>query len=536
SLSRRGVGGEVLKQSIGSDEFIVTANAERGSLQIIRNVLMNWLSFAATIVTGFFMSPFLVRHLGDSHYGVWILLGSLVGYLGLLDFGIHPSIVKRVAEFRARGDQEAINRLVTGGLAVFTVLSIVSLALTGALAIFFNDLFHTPVADNTIAILVLIVGLNFAINLPASVFIGVLRGYQRYDLDAAVTSFVILSRCVFIIWFILQGYGLLALAILTFAFDMARLVYLIHRVFRINSDIHVAREHLDWQETRQLLGYSSHFFLITLGTQLNFVTDSIVIGLFLPTASVTLYFIANRLVTYLRDLVVEMTGVLMPAISDLHASQDDTRVRELHVISTKYTLLISLPVAAILLIMGDTFIALWIGPGYQTSALILRILTIAIMAHLIGLPTASVLTGLGQHRVIARFTIAQALANLILSLLLVKPFGLRGVAMGTLISMVGFMLVTMPVYFRHYLKLPIGDYLRRSTLLPLAIQIPLLASLVFLKIYTSPASLLTFFGLVGIALIPYGVLAYTTCLSQVEKRAFSRLADKFGLKLAPRFS
>src|ERR1044071_5146827 len=94
---------------------------EQRSSQIIKNVLMNWAAFAATIGIGFVMSPFLVRRLGDSVYGVWVLVGSLVGYLGLLDFGITPSTVKYIAEYRALDDQRAINRLVTTSLAVYSL-------------------------------------------------------------------------------------------------------------------------------------------------------------------------------------------------------------------------------------------------------------------------------------------------------------------------------------------------------------------------------------------------------------------------------
>src|SRR5215469_4673315 len=94
--------------------------------QIIKNVLTNWLAFIVTIGTGFFMSPFLIRHLGDSVYGVW----SLVGYLGLLDFGITAYTVKYVAEHRARDDQEAINRVITGGLAVYSVMGAIALLIS----------------------------------------------------------------------------------------------------------------------------------------------------------------------------------------------------------------------------------------------------------------------------------------------------------------------------------------------------------------------------------------------------------------------
>lgn len=504
--------------------------AGSGSTRIIKNVLMNWVAYATTIITGFFMQPFLVHHLGDSLYGVWVLIGSLAGYLGLLDFGLTPATVKYVAEYRARGDQTAINRLVSGGMLVFSALGCLVLVATFVLAFCFNSIFHTQLSNSTAAIIVFIAGLDLAITFPASVYVGVLRGYQRYDADAAVTAFTILARSALLVVFIGRGYGIWALALLTLIFDIVRLGYITYCVYGINPDIRIARAHLDWSEMRRLLGFSSFFFLIMVGNQINFLTDSIVIGSMLPVAvamtSVTIYNIANRLVSYLRDLVVEMSGVLMPAFSGLYAGNDHAKMQELHILNTKYTLLISLPLASVFFVLGDVFISVWMGPRYAESARLLNILTIAIIAHLAVNPTNGVLIGMGKHQIVAKFSIAQALTNLVVSILLVKTYGLIGVALGTAVSMIVFALISLPVYFHYHLKLSLGTYLRRAMLLPVVIQ-PLFAALLFaVARYARPFSIWSFFGEVALSFMPYGLLVYGVCMSPPEKQAFARLVSK----------
>ncbi|HKV39870.1 MAG TPA: oligosaccharide flippase family protein, partial [Blastocatellia bacterium] len=231
------------------------------SSRIIGNVLMNWLAFAATLLAGFLMSPFLVRHLGDAVYGVWVLIGSLAGYLGLLDFGITPSIIKYTAEHRARGDQEAINRVVTGGLAIYSAIGLGSIGISAMVAFSFNSIFHSPLSSHTAASVVAIAGVNLAVTFPASVFVGVVRGYQRYDLDAGITSANIAVRSFIVVFLILGGHGILALAVVTFAFDMVRLLYLIRAVYRLNPGIKLAREYLDWSQIKTLFGYSVYAFI-----------------------------------------------------------------------------------------------------------------------------------------------------------------------------------------------------------------------------------------------------------------------------------
>jgi O-antigen/teichoic acid export membrane protein len=518
---------------------------EKRSSQIIKNVLMNWAAFAATIGIGFVMSPFLVRHLGDSIYGVWILVGSLVGYLGLLDFGITSSTVKYIAEYRALKDQTAINRLVTTSLAIYSVIGVVTLAVSTIAAVFFNKIFDTPLSFSTAAAVVLITGCNLALSFPASVFVGLIRGYQRYDIDSTITVITLIIRSSLIVLLILKGYGILTLAAVTFAFDMFRLIYLIRWAYKLNSHIEIKREHYDYAQMRKLFGYSIFAFLMIIGKKLIFYTDAIVIGIFMPLAAVTLYSVANRLVTYLLQ-VSETLGVLTPTASDMGARNDQRAIKEMLVISTKYMLLIALPVAAVFLILGESFITLWMGQEYAGSAVILSILTVSVLAHLLEMPAHTMLLGLGKHRIVAWFTLAQSVINLGLSLALVKPYGLKGVALGTTIPMVAFTFIALFVYLRNYLQVPVGEYVRRSMPLPFLIQAPFVALLFVIRIYGQPASLLEhysratalliFFAEICAALIPYAALVFFCCMSQAERRAVLKIADKYGLKLSPRFS
>ncbi len=514
------------------------AETHKSSTQILKNVLMNWAAFLATIGIGFIMSPFLVNRLGDSVYGVWVLVGSLVGYLGLLDFGITPSTVKYVAEYRALNDQKAINRLITTSLAIYSVLGLIALVVSGVVAFYFNRIFDTPLSFQVAAAVVLITGLNLAITFPASVFVGVLRGYQRYDLDSSITTINIIIRSVLIVVLIFKGYGILALALVTFAFDMLRLVYMMRWAYKLNPDIKIRRAYFDKAEMRRLFGYSVFAFLMIVGKKLIFYTDAIVIGIFMPVAAVTLYSIANRLVTYLLQ-VSETMGVLTPTASDLGARNDQAAIKEMLVLSTKYMLLIALPVATVFFIMGETFITLWMGRGYESSAAILSILTVAVLAHLAEMPAHTVLLGLGKHKVVAYFTLAQAVANLALSIALVKPYGLRGVALGTTIPMVAFTFIAIYVYFKTQLRLPLGDYVRRAVPLPIVLQLPFAVLIFLLERYTRqpllenfsrPKAMLLFFAEVGAALIPYVALVYFFCMSQAERQAVHKIAAKFGIK------
>jgi len=497
---------------------------------------MNWLAFGATIMAGFVMSPFLVRHLGDSVYGVWILIGSLAGYLGVLDFGVTPSTVKYVAEYRARSDQEGMNKVVSGGFVIFAIAGCISLAVSILVAATFNRIFDSPLNGRTAAAVVVLAGVNLAITFPASVFVGVIRGYQRYDVDSAITSVNIVLRSLVIVRLITGGHGILALAVVTFIFDMARLICLARFAYRLNPEIRIQRKYVDPKELHRLFRFSLYAFMIVVSRQMIFFTDSIVIGFFLSTSMVTFYFIASRLVLYLRMLVTEMVGVLMPTTSDLGARDDYDGIARLLSVSTKYMLLIALPVGAVLLILGRTFIALWMGPGYSESYGVLVILTIAMLAHFMEMPAHTVLLGLCKHRVVALFTLIQGLLNIALSILLVRRLGVIGVALGTMIPMVLLTGVALEVYFRMFLRLPLLAYLRRSCVAPVVIQAPFIVLLLIIRAFWLPVSLAAFFAEIATACLPYLAIATMVCVTRSERRAFMQAIGRFTLLLRPRYS
>ena len=87
--------------------------------RVLLNVLSNWGAFAVNAVIAFFLSPYIVRSLGAEVYGAWVLVGSLVGYLGLLDIGVRGAVTKFVAAHHAARAHDEASRIASAALAFF---------------------------------------------------------------------------------------------------------------------------------------------------------------------------------------------------------------------------------------------------------------------------------------------------------------------------------------------------------------------------------------------------------------------------------
>jgi O-antigen/teichoic acid export membrane protein len=176
------------------------------------------------------------------------------------------------------------------------------------------------------------------------------------------------------------------------------------------------------------------------------------------------------------------------------------------------------------------------GPGYSASFPVLVILTIGMLAHFMEMPAHTVLIGLCKHRVVALFTLIQGLANVILSLILARRFGVTGVAMGTMAPMILLTGLALTVYFRRFLKLSLLNYLRQSCASAVLIQGPFVALLLIVRQYYTPTTLIAFFGAVAIAGLPYLGLAMLVCVTRAERGLFIQAIGRFTLLLRPRFS
>ena len=94
---------------------------------VLRNILSNWISFAIYCAVSFFLSPFIVRHLGDSGYGIWTLTLSATGYLGLLDLGVRGAVTRYIAKFHAQAADHDASRVVSCSLVIFLAMGVIAI-------------------------------------------------------------------------------------------------------------------------------------------------------------------------------------------------------------------------------------------------------------------------------------------------------------------------------------------------------------------------------------------------------------------------
>ena len=415
---------------------------------IARGVLSNWLAMAATLGVGFFLQPFIVHRLGDVAYGVWVLAISSVSYLIMLDLGMATSVLRFISKGYTTQDHQGASEALSAVLWVRLQISALILLISGGLAAVFPIMFKVPPALSTDAReALLIIGVTTAISMSFGIFSATLSALNRYDLKSYVTIFQLMVRVIGVVTVLRAGYGILAIAfceLLAAIVGNAMLLYLARRVY---PELRIQLTKPRWEVLRKIWSYSVYAFLITIAVQLVYQSDNMVVGAFVSASAVTFYSIGNTLCRYTQQVIGSMTATFCPAASTYEAAGDLAGLRALYYNGTRATLAISLPIVLTLIIRGHSFIGLWMGPEYAgPSGTVLAILATALLISLQNLTAGSIALGIEKHKVMAWWAIGEGVANLTLSVALAHPYGINGVALGTLLPSLVVHLFMWPNY------------------------------------------------------------------------------------------
>lgn len=479
-------------------------------LGIIRNVGSSWLGLLVNVATGIVISPYILHHLGDDAFGLWVLVFAITGYYGLFDFGIRSSVVRYVAKYSAVSDREHLNKIINTSLFSYSCVGLVLLALTLLGSFFVDKIFHVPTAFlGTARILFLIVGGSLAVGFPFAVFTGILEGLQKFYLPNLINIITTILRAILIVIVLDRGLGLLTVALITAVVPLVNGVVNTISVFRV-TDLQLGRALVTRDTFRQIFNYGSVTFMISLASRLRFKTDALVIGTFLSAAAITQFSIGSRLVDYATDMVESLAQIFTPMSSHFEAKGDTERLRRVFIEGNRACALVIFPIAAGLIILGKSVIRVWMGAKYiPFSYPVLLILLIPSTLRMAQATSARVLLGVARHKMLAVVTFAEGILNLVLSILLVRPYGIIGDAFGTAIPLTMTCLLFLPAYLCHVLGLRLRTFVARAYTLPLLLCAPMVLVLLAMQRWFVPATLLQLLahtlagGIVYLAVVYY---------------------------------
>ncbi len=474
--------------------------------QILKNVGSSWSALAINVMVGIFLSPFILHHLGDTGFGVWVVIFSVTGYYGLFDLGIRSSIIRYVSKYTATDDRKNLAHFVNTALFSYTCIGVVSMALTFMLSTSVERLFKIPPEMHSQArLLLLMVGASVSLSFPLGVFGGMLEGLQRFYILNWTSIGATLARAALIVYFLNRGYGLLTVALLTVILPIFSSILRGIIVFRL-CPVPIGLKHVDRASFRHMANYGGTTFLVLVAARLRFRTDAIVLGTMMSAVAVTYFNIGSRIVDYAQEFVSSLAQVFVPMSSQSEATGNLDRVRKIYIAGNRVCAFLILPITAILILLGKHIIRIWVGARYVPHSYPVLVVMIIPYALLMSQAASGrVLFGLGKHQVYASITVIEGIANLILSIALVPSLGIIGDALGTAIPLSFTCLVFLPRHLKKQIGVPVGTFLRQAYTLPILLTLPLVVALWVANRYFYPRNLIQLILEILAATAIYGV-------------------------------
>ncbi len=458
--------------------------------QIIKNIGSSWFSLGINVLVGVFLSPFILHKLGDAAFGIWVLIFSLTGYYGIFDFGIRSSIIRYVSKYTATRDLEEVSGLINSAMFTYTCVGIFSLLMTIVGCVYVDRLFHIPPDfQRTARWLLLIVGSSVALGFPLGVFGGMLEGLQKfYILNWTNIVFSSVLRVALIVYYLNRGYGLLTVALITASLPILGSVVRAYIALR-SLPIKFSHRYVNREGFRKMANYSGVTFMILIAWRLRFKTDALVIGTFLSSAAITYFYAGSRLVDYAGEVVSSLAQIFVPMSSQSDAAGNMDRLRKIFVAGNRACAFVIFPITALFIILGKSIIEVWVGKKYVSQGYpVLLTLIIPYTLMMIQGASSRILFGMSKHGKLAIVTMAEGIANLGLSILWVRSYGILGDAFGTALPMLGTYILFMPRHLCSKLNIRVWTYLKQAYLLPVLLCMPCVAALLLMQRWFVPHS------------------------------------------------
>jgi len=472
--------------------------------QFSKNVFTSWSALGIRVLLVFLINPFIIHTLGDEQYGVWMLVFSIINYLTIFDLGLKQALIRFVSKFLAVNDYKKINAVLNTSFAMYSLIGLATIAVVLVLSFFVLDRFTIPEALlERGRMVLLIIGLNVAVNFIMLSWSDSLQAFHRYDIINGLHIGEDILRTVVIVYLLHSGYGIVAMAWSFLLFSLLRQGLAVLILKKLYPELSFSRRFIKRDTLRLIFNYSLTGFFISIAWLLIANTDNIIIAYFFDTTAVTKYAIAGSMIVYLRNLVLAVSFPLRPVISHYDSIQRVDRITLIYNKGTQYLYYLTFAVAGGTLVFADQFIVLWLGAGYEQTAQVLKILVVPAAIFLPQAVGNSVLYGIERHKQILYVIIIEGLLNVGLSLVLLRRYGIYGVALGTLIPQCLLYLLVMPRIIQGLLKIRLLTfYLAVFKSAGLAFGIALGLSFSIRAVMT-PSNWLVFWG--EIALVAFGV-------------------------------
>lgn len=501
------------------------------SIERKRGAILSYVSIIISTIVQLLYTPLLIRMLGQSEYGLYSLVSSIIGYLTVLDLGFGNAIIVYTAKYREQKKYKEEQKLHGMFFAIFCIIGLIAGSL--GLVLFFSatSLFGDTMTNIELIkmkIMLLILSFNLAITFPFSIFSSIISAYEQFTFQKIMSILNTILKPLLMIPLLFLGYRSITMCIVI---TCANIFVLISNYIYCKKKIKLKIKFQGFDKKLFITIFSYSFF-ICLGVivdKINWSLDQFILGAVSGTIAVSVYAVASQLNQLFVNLSTAISSVLLPKMSKMVAknASPDELTNEMIKVGRMQCFVIFLMVSGLVL-FGKEFIMWWAGNNFEEAYYIALTLIIPLSIPLIQNLGLSIMQAKNMHKFRAVLLVFIAILNIVVSIPLAKLYDGIGSAIGTSISLILGNIIIMNIYYYKKVKINIFKFWKEIVKLILPLIIPIIIILIVMNLHDYN----NFINIIIYALlytIIYTIIAYNFSMNNYEKKLVINALKKLKL-------
>lgn len=431
--------------------------------QLKAGVVLNYVVIILNTVVGLLYTPYMLRMMGQSEYGLYSLVASVIAYLTVLDLGFGNAIVRYTAKFRAEKKTEEQYEMFGMFFLLYLVIGIIAFGI--GLGLYFNvgTLFGdtmTAVELGRARIMMLLLVANLAFTFPMSIWGSIIQAYEDFVFQKSLNIFRIILNTAVMICLLHFGYKAVAMVVVQTIFNVLTLVLnFIYCRRKLNIHIYFRFKHFHWGFLKEVAIYSFWIFLNAIMDRVYWSTGQFVLGAMVGTAAVAVFAIAIQLEGMYMQFSTAISSVFLPKVTAMVATNRSRKaISDLFIRTGRMQYIVLAYILSGFIIFGRQFIELWAGAGYTDAYIISLLFFIPLTVPLIQNLGITILQARNEMKFRSVLYIIIALVSLAMQIVLTRFFGGIGCAMGVSGALVVGQILIMNVYYQRRQDLDIKTF------------------------------------------------------------------------------
>lgn len=496
--------------------------------QLKAGAALNYIVIILNIAVGLLYTPYMLRMMGQSEYGLYSLVASVIAYLTVLDLGLGNAVIRYTAKFKAEGKTKEQYEMFGMFLILYSVISLV--ALIGGIGLYLNvdTMFGSTMTEvelSRASIMMLILIFNLVFTFPMSIFGSIMSAYEQFVFPRVINIFRIILNTAIMIALLEMGYKAVAMVILQTLFNVTTLIInFLYCKYKLRIKIHFAK--FKWGFLSEVAVYSFWIFLNVIMDKVYWSTGQFILGIVSGTAAIAVFAVAIQLHTMYTQFSTAISSVFLPKVTGMVVLRNDnTEISNLFIKTGRIQNIIMSMILFGFLTFGRSFIELWAGSEYCDAYIITCLFFISLYIPLIQNLGITILQARNQMKFRSLLYIAIAAVALILQYYFAKLWG----GIGCAIAISGALFIGQGIIMNVYYHVRQGINIKRFWMEITKMNIvPFILSLCFFYVMydTIIDSWLEFSLWICIYALMYFVLLYKLSMNQYERLLIVELIKK----------